>query len=133
MMIKVTSLEEKYDQLDERVTKIEEQPNTVENIEELVRQEVREIKDIEARKMHMVCFNLPESLHVDPDVRKMDDEENLKAIIDNDMKLSEKQIEVENLIRLGKRPEGPDGIETQDKHRPLRFKVKAFESKAKKK
>ena len=130
MMIKVTSLEEKYDQLDERVTKIEEQPNTVENIEELVRQEVREIKDIEARKMHMVCFNLPESLHVDPDVRKMDDEENLKAIIDNDMKLSEKQIEVENLIRLGKRPEeGPDGIETQDKHRPLRFKVKAFESK----
>ena len=31
MMIRVTSLEDKFDKLDERVTKIENQPNTVDN------------------------------------------------------------------------------------------------------
>ena len=86
MMVKVTSLEEKYDKLDERVTKIEDQPNTVENIEEIVRQEVREIKDIEARRLHLVCFSLPESLNQDSEIRKMDDEESSKSVIDDDMK-----------------------------------------------
>ena len=47
-MINVTNLEEKYDKLDERVTKIEKQPNNVDNIEEIIRQEVR---DIEARRL----------------------------------------------------------------------------------
>ena len=127
MMVKVTSLEEKYDKLDERVSKIEEQPNNVENIEDIVRQEVRELKDIETRKMNMVCFNLPESLSQDADVRQMEDAENLKTVVDDDMKLGEKQIQLDNLIRLGKRP--IDSDESQTRHRPLRFKVKTFESK----
>ena len=65
MMIKVTNLEEKYDKLYERVTKIEKQPNNFENIEEIVRQEVREVRDIEARRLQLICFNLPENLSLD--------------------------------------------------------------------
>ena len=41
MMIKVASFKEKYDKFDKRVTKIEEQPNTVEN--KLYERKVREI------------------------------------------------------------------------------------------
>ena len=126
MMIKVTNLEEKYDKLDERINKIEKQPNNVENIEEIVRQEVREVRDIEARRLQLVCFNLPESLSLDSETRLMDDEQSLKTTINNDMRLNDKNIEVDNLIRLGRRPEGND---THSKHRPLRFKVRQFESK----
>ena len=77
--------------------------------------------------MHLICFNLPESLNQDSDLRKMDDEESLKTVINDDMNLIDKHIEVENLVRLVKRP--ADGEEAHTKQRPLRFKVKDFEDK----
>ena len=130
MMVKVTSLEEKYDRLEERVTQIEEQPNSIENIEEIVRQEVRELKDIESRKLHMICFNLPESLSDNVEVRQIEDEESLKSVIDEDMKLADKQIQVDNLVRLGKRSTDRDENNANYSNlRPLRFKVRTFESK----
>ena len=128
MMVRVTSLEDKYGKLEERVDKLEREPTAIDNIQEIVRQEVREMKDIEARKLQMVCFNLPESQSEDQENRIIEDKTNLKTVIDEDMHLQEKNIEVENLVRLGRR--NVDAVEGSGvKPRPLRFKVRTFENK----
>lgn len=133
-MIRMGTLEDKFDKLEERVGKLEKQPSTIENINDIVREEVREIRDIESRKLHMVCFNLPESVNEDPDQRKTDDESYLKGLIDTDMNLRDQNIEVENPIRLGKRIHDPrnqtDEMSSKGS-RPLRFKVQNFEDKRK--
>ena len=64
---------------------------------------MREIRDIESRRLHMVCFNLPESVNEDPGLRKNDNETNLNGLIETDMNLRDRNIEVENPFRLGKR------------------------------
>ena len=102
-MVQLGSLEDKYEKLDERVKNLETRPKTVDNISDIVRDEVRELQDIEMRRLHMVCFNLPESENLDPDERKNEDKERLKSLIDDDMKLSDKNIIDENPIRLGKK------------------------------
>ena len=61
---------------------------------------------INLMRLQLVCFNLPESLSLDSETRQMDDEQSLKTTINNDMRLNDKNIEVDNLIRLGRRPEG---------------------------
>ena len=103
VMVQLGSLEDKYDKLDERVKNLQTRPKTIDNISDIVRDEVRELQDIEMRSLHMVCFNLPESENLDPDERKHEDKERLKSLIDDDMKLSDKNIIVENPIRLGKK------------------------------
>lgn len=128
MMVRVTPLEDKCEKLEERVGKLEREPTAIDNIQEIVRQEVREIKDIEARKLQMVCFNLPESQSEDQENRIIEDQTNLKTVIDEDMHLHEKGIEVDNLVRLGRRnAEAAEGSSV--KPRPLRFKVRTFENK----
>lgn len=133
-MIRMGTLEDKFDKLEQRVENLEKQPSTIENVKDIVREEVREIRDIESRRLHMICFNLPESSDEDPDQRKNDDETNLKGLIDTDMNLRDQNIEVENPVRLGKRTHNPHN-ETDDMSskvtRPLRFKVQNFEDKRK--
>ena len=51
----------------------------------------------------MVCFNLPESKSLDSDQRKLDDETSLKTVIQADMKLTNKDTEIENPVRLGRK------------------------------
>ena len=53
-MVQIGSLEDKYEKLNERVTNIEEQPKTIENISDIVREEVRKMRGIEMRRLHMV-------------------------------------------------------------------------------
>lgn len=135
-MVQIGSLEDKYEKLDERVTNLETQPKQIENISEIVREELKELQDIDMRRLHMVCFNLPESENQDSDQRKHDDKERLKSLIDEDMKLSDKNIEVKNPIRLGKKMEDPQSNDatsanpnSKKGNRPLRFKVSKFEDK----
>ena len=133
VMIQIGSLEDKYEKLDERVTSLETQPKEIENISEIVREEVKELQDIESRKLHMVCFNLPESESSDPDERKSDDTNSLKSLIHEDMKLYDKNIEIENPVRLGKKIEKTQSVAGSNTNktgdRPLRFKVWKFEDK----
>ena len=133
VMIQIGSLEDKYEKLDERVTSLETQPKEIENISEIVREEVKELQDIESRKLHMVCFNLPESESSDPDERKSDDTNSLKSLIHEDMKLYDKNIEIENPVRLGKKIEKTQSVAGSNTNktgdRPLRFKVGKFEDK----
>ena len=137
VMVQLGSLEDKYEKLDERVKNLETRPKPIDNISDIVRDEVKELQDIEMRRLHMVCFNLPESENLDPDERKHEDKERLKSLIDNDMKLSDKNIIVENPIRLGKKmyvddPQsnvGSSNHSSKKGNRPLRFKVDKFEDK----
>lgn len=98
IMIRMGSLEDKYDKLESRVESLEKQPNSVENVEDIVRQEVKELRDIDSRRLQMVCFNLTESESDESGQRREDDEIKLKDIIDNDMTLQDKNIDVENLV-----------------------------------
>ena len=121
VMVQIGSLEDKYEKLDERVTNLETQPKEIENISDIVLEEFKELQDIEMRRLHMVCFNLPESENQDSDQRKNDDKESLKSLIDEHMKLSDKNIEVENPIRLGKKMEDPqsnNGTSTNPNSKP---------------
>ena len=99
-------------------------------MQDIVRDEDRELKEIELRKLHIVSFNLPESESADPDQRKIDDEISLKSLFQNDVKLLN-PVDIENPIMLGskklcKRP--MTNIETE-KPRPLRFKIGKFDEK----
>lgn len=76
----------------------------------------------------MVCFNLTESESDESGQRREDDETKLKYIIDNDMTLQDKNIDVENLVRLGKR-KNDDNPNAKQSNRPLRFRVKSFDDK----
>ena len=137
VMVQLDSLEDKYEKLDERVKNLKIRLKSIDNILDIVRDEARELQDIEMRRIHMVCFNLPESENLDQDERKHEDKERLKSLIDDDMKLSNKNIIVENPIRLGKKmyvdPQSNVGssINPSSKKgtRPLRFKVDKFEDK----
>ena len=137
MMVQLGSLEDKYEKLDERVKNLETRPKTIDNISDIVRDEVRELQDIEMRRLHMVCFNLPEIENLHPDERKHEDKERLKSLIDDDMKLSYKNIIVENPIRLGKKmyvddPQsnvGSSNHSSKKGNHPLQFKVDKFEDK----
>ena len=120
----------------EEGTKVKINGEYIENISDIVRDELKELQDIEMRRLHMVCFNLPESENQDSDQRKYNDKIRLKSLINEDMKLSDKNIEVENPIRLGKKMEDPqsnNGTSTNPNskkgNRPLRFKVGKFEDK----
>ena len=137
VMVKLSSLKDKYEKLDERVKKLETRPKSIDNISDIVPDEVRELQDIEMRRLHMVCFNLPESENLDPDERKHKDEERPKSLIDDDMKLSDKNIIVNNPIRLGKKmyvdPQSNvcSSINPSSKEGTclLRFKVDRYEDK----
>ena len=79
------------------------------------------------RRLHMVCFNLHENQ--DSDQRKKDDKESLESLIDEHMKLSDKNIEVENPIRLGKKMETPDQIMEQVQIPTVKKEIVLFDSK----
>ena len=125
MMLKMGSLEDRVDKLETRVEQIEKAPqNPDKKVEHIVREEIREVQDIQSRKLNLVCFNLPESDQEMLEDRKMDDVRQLQNIIDDDMQLIDSEIRIKNPIRLGKKD---DGQETQK--RPLMFSVDAFEVK----
>lgn len=134
IMIKMGSLEDKYEKLEKRVDSLEKQPSTVENVQEVVRDEINEIRDIESRRLQLICFNMPESESMDPTERKTEDESKLKSLIDDDMKLRDKGIEIESPVRLGKIRNEELEVDSQQQNRksvnrPLRFKVTKFEDK----
>ena len=85
---------------------------------------------------------MPESDSSDSDQRKLDDETSLKTMIQKDMKLINKDTEIENPVRLGRKIDDsqPDDCinhnnkkekqkHTKKKNRLMRFKVGKFEDK----
>ena len=121
--IKIGTIESKIDQIIERVQKLEQTPTPEKNIQDIVQNEVREIRDQENRKLNIVCFNLPESNENEATVRQHEDLLSTQNIIDKHMNLAGEKIKVKNPVRLGKK--NAKGF------RPLKFQVEDLEQKRK--
>ena len=61
MLIRIGNVEERQKQLEGRVNKIEKDQLTQELVKELLHNELEDLKEIEGRKLNIVCFNIPES------------------------------------------------------------------------
>ena len=75
MLVRIGNVEERQDQLEERVSKLETDQMTNESVKEILQKELEEIKEIEGRKMNIVCFNIPESKREDIQYRQSEDKD----------------------------------------------------------
>ena len=123
LLIRVGNVEEKCEALNKRVESLENKscvsPDTVS-------EEVAKLKEIESRKLNLICLNLPESKRTDAGERQQEDLEFLNNLLENKMNLELGVITVNKLVRLGRREINSDGtVEC----RPLRFTVDVFDQK----
>ena len=88
LLIRVGNVEEKCEALNKRVESLENKsfvsPDTV---KDLVNEEVAELKEIESRKLNLICLNLPESKRTDAGERQQEDLEFLNNLLENKMNL----------------------------------------------
>ena len=95
-------------------------------VKDLVSEEVADLKEIENRKLNLICLNLPESDKTDIHDRHQEDVDFLNNVLENKMNLDIDTISVNKLVRLGRREKTQDGTL---KCRPLRFSVDLFDHK----
>ena len=95
-------------------------------MKDLVSEEVAEFKEIESRKLNLICQNLPESKRTDAGERQQEDLEFLNNLLENKTNLEPDVITVNRLVRLGRMEINSDGTVTC---RPLRFTVDVFDQK----
>ena len=117
------NVETNVESLSERVETLENR-DLVSNdkIKDLVGEEIAELKEVEARRLNLVCLNMPESKKEDTVERQHEDRDFLMNILENKMNLDIGDIQVTKLVRLGRREAG------QTKTRPIRFTVGVFDS-----
>ena len=111
-------------------------------IEEMVREEFNEQKRIEARKLNM-CFDIKESLSVNIETRKKDDEVTVSSILEEVLG-DEEDYNFSKLVRIGQpiahenesdtlvsTQEGSNSVSqvTRKKIRPLRLTFANMENK----
>ena len=94
-------------------------------VKNIVQEEVAELKEIESRRLNMICLNLPESKKIDLSERKQEDNELLVNLLQNRMEVDTDEITIDKLVRLGRSDSKNGAI----KCRPLRFTVNNFEHK----
>ena len=94
-------------------------------VKSIIQEEVAEMKEIEGRRLNMICLNLPESKKTDLSERKQEDNELLINLLQNRMEVDTDEITVDKLVRLGR----SDSKNGTTKCRPLRFTVNNFDHK----
>ena len=132
VMIQTGSLDDKYTNLEERVDKLEENSQNVQNedkIKEVCRKEIVEQQEIEKRKLNMVVFNVPESEEQSPESKKAEDVEKINAILDGPMKLGTEFIHIHDPVRLEALKNSKQN-ESQ-KPRTIKITVESFDHKNK--
>ena len=82
-------------------------------------EELAEHREVEARRLNLICLNLPESKKEDSKERQEEDHDLLINVLENQMELDMEVINVTKLVRLGKKETG--------KTRPFRFSVGIFD------
>ena len=127
LLVRVGNVENKCDDLNERVQTLENKDEvSADSVKGLLQEEMLEMKEIEGRRLNMICLNLQESRKSDLNERKEEDLELINNLMQNRMDLDPDEIKVNKLIRLGRRAVSKDGV---IKSRPLRFTVELFEHK----
>lgn len=121
MLIRVTKLEENQSSVLERLDNLEQQS---EGIDDKIKGAIMEQREIDARKLNIICFGLKESTEENAVIRNADDKAKLNHIINNVLEISENEFSVgDTPVRIGRFDEA--------KTRPLKFAAKSFESKKK--
>lgn len=121
MLVRVTKLEENQTNVLERLDNLEQQNS---GLDEKIRGAIYEQKEIDNRKLNVMCFGLAESTEEDALIRKADETAKLKYIIKEVLEISEEEFSFDDApVRIGKFHES--------KTRPLKFVAKSFTSKKK--
>ena len=121
MVVRVTKIEETQLNVIERLDKIEEQN---EGLDDKIKGAILEQKEVDRRKLNIMCFGLGESTEEDAEQRNNDELAKIKHIIYNLLEMAEEDFPLEEgPVRIGKFQE--------NKTRPLRFKAQSFECKKK--
>ena len=119
MVIRVTKIEETQSSVLERLDKIEEQN---EGLDEKIKGAVLEQREIDNRKLNIMCFGLSESTEENAELRSAEELTKVKHIINNILEIPEEDFPLDEApVRIGKFQ--------QNKIRPLKFKARSFESK----
>ena len=127
LLVRVGNVENKCEDLNERVQTLENKDAiSADSVKAQIQEEMLEMKEIEDRRLNMICLNLPESRKSDLNERKEEDLELLHNLMQNRMDLDPDVIKVNKLLRLGRRAVSGKGV---IKSRPLRFTVELFEHK----
>ena len=120
MLIRVTKLEENQSSVLERLGNLEQQS---EGTDDKIKGVVIEQREIDNRKLNIMCFGLKESTEENAIIRN-DDKKAKNHIINNVLEISEDEFSVENTpVRIG--------LFDEAKTRPQKFVAKSFESKKK--
>ena len=89
----------------------------------MIKEEIAEEKEIESRKLNVMCFNIPESKRSDV---KNEDKDFLINLLDTKLSYSLGEDDKIKPVRSGKRSES---MNQSYKCRPLRFSVRSFQVK----
>ena len=94
----------------------------------LIREEVAELKEIESRKLNLICLNLPESNRTETVARQLPGNKKMEISVSicKKTELIPDDIKVNKLVRLGRIELNSDGTV---KCRSLRFLVDTFDYK----
>ena len=99
---------------------------TSDNVIKLIKEELAEEKEIESRKLNIMCFNIPESKRSDDKDRQNEDKDFLVNLMDTKLNYFLGDEDIIKPVRLGKRTET---LNQPIKCRLLRFSVRSFQVK----
>ena len=93
---------------------------TSDNVKKMIKEEIAEEKEIESRKLNVMCYNIPESKRSDVKERQNEDKDFLVNLLDTKLNYSLGEDDIIKPVRLGKRSES---MNQSYKCKPLRFSV----------
>ncbi|KAK2147856.1 hypothetical protein LSH36_534g01068 [Paralvinella palmiformis] len=118
-------METRLNEIEKKVKKITEEPRSepklTKEIEDMIEEKVNEgissYREREARKTNVIIHNMPESKKETPTERKADDEEYVLGIA---KQIHADNIQIKNIIRLGKKTDDPRPTKARNENRELR-------------
>ena len=87
MLVRIGNIKARKDELDDRVQKIEKNVVTSDNVKK-IKEEIAEEKEIESRKLNVMCFNIPESKRSDVRERQNEDKDFFINLLDTKLRYS---------------------------------------------
>ena len=121
MLVRVAKIEETQSSVIDRLENLEQQN---EGLDDKICGAIYEQREIDSRKLNIMCFGLKENTQEDEAQRKADDKTDLVHLIRDILEFPVDDLSLdESIVRIGKFEE--------NKTRPIKFKALSFENKKK--
>ena len=118
LVVRLGNVETNVQFLKDRVETLESRGTvTDDKIKHLENEGLAKNREVEARRLNLICLNLPESKKEDSKVRQEEVHDFLIKVLENQMEIDMEVINVTKLVRLCKK----------ETARPIRFSVGVFE------